>query len=62
MEMKEPSESVSHSETQPVPKNQDAMYHAEVSFSMAKYLPAASQSAISFSREPTSSSGMTDLS
>ena len=29
---------------------------------MEKYFWAASQSAISFSREPTSSSGMTDLS
>ena len=61
-EMKAPSSSVVHSDLQPVAKNQEAMYQAEVLVSKAKYFWAFSQSSISFSRESTSSSGMTDLS
>ena len=61
-EMKLPSLSVVHSLLQPVAKKKDALYQAEVFISNAKYFWAASQSAISFSRESTSSSGMTLLS
>ena len=57
-----PSSSVIHSETQPVPKKKPAIYHAEVSVSIEKYIPASSQSAIRASRLSTSSSGMTLLS